>query len=58
MCDALNNNAVTELRLKKQRDYKPFAVLFRDMETVRKYCYLNDEEEIELKSWRRPVVYT
>jgi hydrogenase maturation protein HypF len=56
MCDALNNNAVTELRLNKQRDFKPFAILFRDLETVRKYCYLDDAEEKELKSWRRPIV--
>ena len=39
MCDALNNNAVQELREKKQRDSKPFAVMFRDIQSVRKYCY-------------------
>ena len=31
MCDAFNNIAVSELRLKKKRDSKPFAVLFRDI---------------------------
>jgi hydrogenase maturation protein HypF len=56
MCDALNNDAVSELRLKKQRDFKPFAVLFRDIDAVRKYCYLDDAEEKELKSWRRPIL--
>jgi hydrogenase maturation protein HypF len=56
MCNALNNNAVKELRLKKQRDFKPFAVLFRDLEAVRKYCYVDDWEEKELESWRRPIV--
>jgi hydrogenase maturation protein HypF len=30
MCDALNNNAVREMRERKQRDLKPFAVMFRD----------------------------
>jgi hydrogenase maturation protein HypF len=56
MCDALNNNSVTELRLKKQRDSKPFAVMFRDMSQVRKYCYLDNAGQNELKSWRRPIL--
>jgi hydrogenase maturation protein HypF len=56
MCDALNNDAVSELRLNKQRDFKPFAVLFRDLETVRKYCHLDNAEETELQSWRRPIL--
>ena len=56
MCDALNNNAVSELEKKKQRDSKPFAVMFRDISAVRKYCYLDDDEEKELISWRRPIL--
>ncbi len=56
MCDALNNNAVSELRNKKNRDAKPFAVMFRDLDSVKKYCYIDDEEEKELVSWRRPIV--
>jgi hydrogenase maturation protein HypF len=56
MCDALNNNAVSELRQKKQRDGKPFAVMFRDVGVVKMYCYLDDAEEKELMSWRRPVL--
>ena len=56
MCDALNNNAVSDLRYKKQRDSKPFAVMFRDIPAVRKYCYLNEIEKKELQSWRRPIL--
>ncbi len=56
MCDALNKSAVSELRHKKQRDSKPFAVMFRDISAVRKYCYIDEEEEKELKSWRRPIL--
>jgi hydrogenase maturation protein HypF len=56
MCDALNNNAVNVLRHKKQRDSKPFAVMFRDITAVRRYCYINETELKELKSWRRPVL--
>jgi hydrogenase maturation protein HypF len=56
MCDALNNNAVSELRNRKQRDSKPFAVMFRDLSAVSKYCHLDQTEEKELKSWRRPIL--
>ena len=56
MCDALNNNAVTELRSKKQRDSKPFAVMFSDISEVKKYCFVDKEEEKEIKSWRRPIL--
>ncbi|MEI8224659.1 MAG: carbamoyltransferase HypF, partial [Bacteroidota bacterium] len=56
MCDALNNSAVSQLRHKKQRDSKPFAVMFRDISAVRKYCYIDEAEEKELKSWCRPIL--
>ena len=56
MCDALNDNAVQELRQRKQRDSKPFAVMFRDIFSAREYCYIDEEEEKEIKSWRRPIV--
>lgn len=55
-CDALNEDAVRTLRHKKQRDAKPFAVMFRDMATAEEFCILNKEEKEELSSWRRPVV--
>jgi hydrogenase maturation protein HypF len=56
MCDALNNKAVSELRNKKQRDAKPFAVMFRDLHSVKQYCFLDEAEEKELTSWRRPII--
>ena len=56
MCDALNNDAVKNLRYRKHRDAKPFAVMFRDISTIRKYCHVSQAEENELKSWRRPIV--
>jgi hydrogenase maturation protein HypF len=56
MCDALNEAAVRRLRLRKQRDAKPFAVMFRDIESLKEYCRLSAEESEELISWRRPVM--
>jgi hydrogenase maturation protein HypF len=56
MCDALNNDSVTTLRLRKQREAKPFAVMFRDLSEVNNYCYISRFEEEELTSWRRPVL--
>lgn len=56
MCDALNEEAVAALRQKKQRDRKPFAVMFRDISTLKEYCSVSKEEEAHLLSWRRPIV--
>jgi hydrogenase maturation protein HypF len=56
MCDALNNDAVKELRKRKHRDAKPLAVMFRDISAIRRFCFLNKEEEEEITSWKRPVL--
>jgi hydrogenase maturation protein HypF len=56
MCDALNDNAISELRKKKQRDSKPFAVMFKDISAIKTYCFIDDEEEKEIKSWLRPIL--
>jgi hydrogenase maturation protein HypF len=56
MCDALNEEAVASLRINKQRDRKPFAVMFRDIGTLREYCSVSEEEETHLLSWRRPIM--
>ncbi len=56
MCDALNNDAVNRLRVRKQRDAKPFAVMFREFSELTRYCYADKSEEKELNSWRRPIL--
>ncbi len=56
MCDALNEEAVSLLRLRKQRDAKPFAVMLRDMDALNEYCFTGKEEERALLSWRRPIL--
>ncbi|MBN2482249.1 MAG: carbamoyltransferase HypF [Bacteroidales bacterium] len=56
MCDALNEMAVGHLRSSKRHEGKPFAVIFRDLETIRKYNLLSPVEEKTLCSWQRPIV--
>lgn len=56
LCDAMNDDSVALLRNRKQREGKPFAVMCRDMDTVREICSVSKVEEDALKSWQRPVV--
>lgn len=56
VCDARNQEAVLACRGIKQRDQKPFAVLFADPDEIRKYAELNPEELDLLGSQARPVV--
>ena len=55
-CDAFNEVAVKRLRKLKSRDGKPFAVMFRDMQSIKSYAEINDLEEQSLTSWRKPIV--
>ncbi len=55
-CDATNNETVKRLRKLKNREGKPFAVMFRDVESVEDFCFLSEEEKNVLSSWRRPIV--
>jgi hydrogenase maturation protein HypF len=55
-CDAGNPAAVSELRRRKHRDEKPFALMVRDLESVDTICELNGAERGLLDSPRRPIV--
>jgi hydrogenase maturation protein HypF len=55
-CDATKGAAVAELRRRKQRPDKPFAVMARDVAGVRRFCAVSDEEEPVLHDARRPIV--
>ena len=54
--DARDGGAVGELRRRKQRDDKPFALMVRDLDTARALCRLTPEAEDALGSARRPIV--
>ncbi len=44
------------LRRRKHRDEKPFAIMCRDVETVKKLCMVSADEERILCSRQRPIV--
>jgi len=54
--DALNEQAILELRARKQRDQKPFALMFPNIESVKAICELTKEEEFALLSPEAPIV--
>ena len=55
-CDATNADAVTELRRRKSRAGKAFALMARDLDVVRKYCEVSDKEAEVLSSPQAPIV--
>lgn len=55
-CDAMNQKAVSRLRKAKDRDGKPFAVMFKSLKQLKDFAWLSDAEEKEIISWRRPIV--
>ncbi len=55
-CNAHNSAAVSALRLRKLRVDKPFAVMMRDMQTVEKYCIVDEQEKALLISPAHPIV--
>lgn len=55
-CDATNIEAVKELRRRKLRVDKPFALMFADMDAIIEHCFVNEYEAQLLESRERPIV--
>ena len=55
-CDATNQAAVTELRQRKRRPAKPFALMVRDLPAVRDLCAVSSADEAAISHLRRPIV--
>lgn len=55
-CDTRNAAVVAELRRRKKREKKPFAIMCRDMEVVKRYCLVSGEEKDLLLSPAAPIV--
>lgn len=55
-CDATNANAVEELRKRKHRPTKPFALMFPNLEMLCEVANVSDKEKAELQSITAPIV--
>jgi len=55
-CDAMNRKSVEELRRRKLRVDKPFALMMPDLVTIEKHCFVNQAERTLLESRERPIV--
>ncbi len=56
VADPFNKTAVAKLREIKNRETKPFAVLFRSVEEICAYCRVDETEEKLLQSSARPII--
>ncbi len=55
-CDATHQVAVARLRRLKRRERKPFALMARDLDVVRRYCAVTEAETELLQSPAAPIV--
>lgn len=55
-CDATNDEAVKTLRERKHRPHKPLALMAKNFEKIREYCFVNEAENLALKSAAAPIV--
>ncbi len=56
ICDARCRKAVANLRRRKIREFKPFAVMCRDLQVVEQYCHVSPEEAALLETPAHPIV--
>ena len=56
VCDATNTMAVEELRKRKQRPVKPFAVMFQDIEMLKASAEISSKETKLITSKEKPIV--
>lgn len=56
LCDATNAETIQELRLRKKRKQKPFAVLFPTIETILNYLEINNTQKEQLTVSEAPIV--
>ncbi len=56
MVDANNDNAIERLRRGKNREEKPFALMFPAIEMIKEICFVSLEEEQILTSSESPIL--
>ena len=55
-CDPTNAAAVSELRRRKKRSDKPFAIMAFNLTAIERHCFVSTAEKSLLESVQRPVV--
>ncbi|MGD2027695.1 MAG: carbamoyltransferase HypF, partial [Anaerolineales bacterium] len=55
-CDATNGEAVSELRKRKLRVGKPFALMLPSIQAIEKHCQISPSERDLIASRERPIV--
>ncbi len=56
VCDGTNDESVENLRQRKNRPEKPFAVMFNSIEEIKEHTFLSEKEEELLNSKEKPIV--
>ncbi|QQW66873.1 carbamoyltransferase HypF [Helicobacter pylori] len=56
LCDARNCQTIERLRLLKNRPLKPFALMFKDLNTAKQHAFLNALEYESLNSTSSPIL--
>ncbi len=54
--DATNQQAVQQLRQRKRRDHKPFAMMVSSIDTIEQFACVDDQSRRLLDSPQRPIV--
>ncbi|MFH2059870.1 MAG: carbamoyltransferase HypF [Pseudomonadota bacterium] len=55
-CDAKSEQAVSNLRKRKYREFKPFALMVNSVDKARQFCKVTTEDEAILSGTIRPIV--
>ncbi|WRE77777.1 carbamoyltransferase HypF [Helicobacter pylori] len=56
LCDARNFQTIERLRLLKKRPLKPFALMFKDLNSAKQHAFLNELECESLSSASAPIL--
>ncbi len=56
ICDALNAKTVSNLRERKRRPTKPFAIMCKDIKMAKKYANMSNFEQNMLEDITKPIV--
>ncbi|WP_434796361.1 Kae1-like domain-containing protein [Terrisporobacter vanillatitrophus] len=56
VCDGTNHKAIANLRKRKNIKSKSLALMMKDINEVKNYCYINEKEKSILSSSKKPIV--